>query len=250
MFSACNSSQMDNQLTEKWTSPQCSGKSDAMIQPTDNPKETTIGSPIFWLAIAVVGLGFFLTEQNLNRSLQEEFTFSAETLEQAVAGGNSLRRMAFSAIAMLGVLFLLRNAGPRLSARDPLALLVLAVLAICLASLLWSSDPALTVRRLVVLGFCFLGALGIARQLSARQLCAAVLIVPTAYVAIGILAELKLGTFRPWAAGYRFSGTVHPNTQAGYCGLLCLAAVAMAGDAKRGKALLRPSPWLPLPAFC
>jgi O-antigen ligase len=79
-----------------------------------------------------------------------------------------------------------------------------------------------------VLCFYFIGALGIARQLSDRDLAVAALVITTVYLAVGVAAELALGTFRPWAADYRFSGTLHPNTQGLHLMILCLAAFLLA----------------------
>src|SRR5262249_14024737 len=44
---------------------------------------------------------------------------------------------------------------------------------------------------------------------------------------VGVLAEMRLGTFRPWAADYRFAGTVHPNTQAAGLATFCIAAFCL-----------------------
>jgi len=38
---------------------------------------------------------------------------------------------------------------------------------------------------------------------------------------------------RPWAEGYRFGGTLHPNTAACYCALIVLAACALAAQSKQ-----------------
>jgi len=95
-------------------------------------------------------------------------------------------------------------------------------------SIIWSIDPPLTARRVAVLCFYFIGALGIARQLSDRDLAVAALVITAVYLAVGVAAELALGTFRPWAADYRFSGTVHPNTQGLHLMILCMAAFLLA----------------------
>jgi O-antigen ligase len=57
------------------------------------------------------------------------------------------------------------------------------------------------------------------------------------YLAIGISTELVLGTFQPFAPGYRFAGTLHPNVQGINCALLVLSAVA-AGDIERNRRAL------------
>jgi O-antigen ligase len=43
-----------------------------------------------------------------------------------------------------------------------------------------------------------------------------------------VLVELRLDAFHPWNGEYRFAGSVHPNLQASYCAVLCLAAICLA----------------------
>ena len=52
-----------------------------------------------------------------------------------------------------------------------------------------------------------------ARALDARRIVWLGVLLPAAYLGLGVLAELSLGNFRPWAGDYRFAGTMHPNTQ-------------------------------------
>jgi O-antigen ligase len=91
-------------------------------------------------------------------------------------------------------------------------------------SLTWSIDPSMTIRRLAVLAFCLLGAMGIARAFSGREIVLAGMSIAGAYFALGVVAEISLGNFRPWESVYRFSGTIHPNSQGVNLAILCLAA--------------------------
>ena len=54
------------------------------------------------------------------------------------------------------------------------------------------------------------------------------IVVGGAYLAVGVGAELALGTFRPWSAEYRFAGTIHPNAQGVQLAVLCLASFCLA----------------------
>jgi O-antigen ligase len=80
------------------------------------------------------------------------------------------------------------------------------------------------------------------------------------FLAIGLFAELSLGTFRPWASGYRFAGTVHPNAQGGICATLAISSLAYwlsRRDGDRGERSARReegrsngwSDWLPAILF-
>lgn len=193
------------------------------------PADATRG---LWIAIVVLGAAFFLVEHDLGRSHREEFSVTAEDMETSVQTGDMWRQIAFLSVAALGCGFLWCHGQP-LRLRGPMAWLIVLGAAWCAASVVWSIDTALTMKRVAVLFLCLLGALGMATRLSARQLGLLATAVLAAYVTLGIGAELALGTFRPWNAEYRFAGSVHPNMQGSYCGVLCLAAAAMIGNSRR-----------------
>lgn len=190
-----------------------------------------------WIAMVVLAAAFFLVEHDLRRSQFESFSVTAEDMEDSVQTGDTWRQVAFFSVAALGGSFLFAPGAKPLSLRGPMAWLILAGVASCVASVAWSIDTLLTAKRVAVLLFCLLGALGVAARLSPRQLVELAMFVLAAYITLGIGAELALGTFRPWTAEYRFAGTVHPNTQGAYCGILCLAAAAMAGSSPRARML-------------
>jgi O-antigen ligase len=208
-------------------------------------RTSTITAKVPWasrltlgLAIAVLGVAFFLTEHSLSRSNVEGFSLTTEQLADAVEDGSLRRQLGFSLVAALGLLLLWRhNGAQRQRLRDPLVGLLALYVIWCALSVAWSVDAALTVKRVAVLGFCCLGVLGLTRQLAPRQLCLLAMVLLAGYAILGVAAELALGTFRPWAEEYRFGGTVHPNTQGVYCAVLCLAATALAGRSKRETSL-------------
>jgi exopolysaccharide production protein ExoQ len=112
--------------------------------------------------------------------------------------------------------------------------LLAATIALAFASVLWSHDRGLCLRRLFVLGLTLIGMFGVARRFSLKELCIFALAVSSSCVVIGVACELALGTFRPWSGDYRFSGTVHPNTQGAYLAVLCFAALCLSvSDAPR-----------------
>ncbi|MEX2112395.1 MAG: O-antigen ligase family protein [Pirellulales bacterium] len=67
--------------------------------------------------------------------------------------------------------------------------------------------------------------MAIAKHLSARQFVSIVLACTLAWLGIGIVSELSLGTFRPWLQGYRFAGIFHPNIMGVNCALLIMASL-------------------------
>ena len=176
---------------------------------------------------AIVGLIFFVTEHDLSISLADAFTQTADEMEVVAEGGNFVRRMAFPALALLGLALLYVSRQP-LRINLLLALPMAAYLFLAGASLFWSDDPGVTLRRLIVIGCCTLGAAGLVRRFSMRELCELTVAIVGPFLLLGLLSELRLGTFRPWSGDYRFSGSVHPNTQTAYLTAFALAALGLA----------------------
>ncbi len=209
----------------------------------ETPQQVTVpeaaNSRFFWLSVAVAGACFFVTEHSFRVSLIEHFNESAGELAALASGGNTVRRVAFLCLAVLGACCFWYPSDRPCGLTSALGMLILFSIAWCTSSILWSIDPSMTFRRLIVLLCCFVGAMGVSRQLSVRDLARLSLVVTTSFLAIGVGTEIVLGTFRPWAADYRFAGTVHPNTQGLNLAVLCFSAYCLTRDTKRAKFLLR-----------
>lgn len=189
-----------------------------------------------WLVIVVVGVAIFCTDHGLFVSQREDYAADADQLEVVATSGSWSSRLGFALLALLGGALLARQRGRPWCLAGLLPLLLLLLVAWCLASTLWSADAGRTVRRVGALLFCFVGALGVGRQLTARDLCRLTLVVTAGYAALGVGVELGLGTLRPFASEYRFAGTLHPNEQGANCAFLCLSAVLLLGRESRGRA--------------
>jgi O-antigen ligase len=180
-----------------------------------------------WLIALVLGLAFFANEHNTRQSLKNDFTEDADEMVATAEGGNSLRRVAFLAIAATGALaFVFARQSP-LPTPSPLAVLLIAMVGLCCVSAAWAQDFGMCVRRLLVLVLCVVGTVGVARRLTLRELCIVALAVSSSLVMVGVGCELMLGTFRPWSGEYRFSGTVHPNTQGAYLAVMCFSSLCL-----------------------
>jgi exopolysaccharide production protein ExoQ len=112
------------------------------------------------------------------------------------------------------------------------------LLGLSVVSFAWADDPGMCLRRLLILACCAIAAAGIARTLDLKQISWLAVLTLGGLAIVGVLAELRLGTFRPWASGYRFAGTVHPNTQGPALATLCLAAFGLACGGGRRQVLL------------
>lgn len=91
------------------------------------------------------------------------------------------------------------------------------------ASVGWSDQSGISLRRLIAALIVLGGSLGVARLLRPDELVSAALISMTLLVTASLAIDVAAGA-RPWQSEYRFAGTLHANTQATYCAVLCLAA--------------------------
>ncbi|MFN0018648.1 MAG: O-antigen ligase family protein [Pirellulaceae bacterium] len=188
----------------------------------------------FWLTAGVLGFLFFMTNHDVFVSRLPDYAHYDDSVISVAVGTNFLRRIGFFLLGGLGIWFAF------LSRRTPwkfnpwIALPMLGYVAWCCASVLWSVEPGMGFKRVITLLCFYLCALGIGRRFEMRDLCWLTFVIIAGYLAIGFAVELALGTFRPWESGHRFSGTMHPNSQAAHLTLMCLAAFALApGEPKR-----------------
>ena len=186
------------------------------------------------LAAIIVGTAFFLTEHRVLSSKLEEFGTTADRLSADASGEQMKNLVGFSLIAALGFAYAVWPSESQFRGLNLLAMLIVGYLLWCAASVLWTEDSWRTIKRLVILSFCALGAIGASKQLDNRQLLLLTLGVSVAYGAIGLGTEFALGTFRPWEVGYRFAGTMHPSGQSDNCATVCLAAALWLSSSKRG----------------
>lgn len=202
------------------------------------PDRSATNRRLLWLAIVVVGVVYFFVAHNFQVSRYERYAPWSDAEGTLEAGQNVAKGLALSLIGLLGVYLILRRDGRPLELTGWLPALMLFYLAWATASVLWSVNPSMTCKRLAVLMFCVLAAVGFARQFRPRDVALMAMVISGVYLLIGVSTELALGTFRPWASEYRFAGTVHPNSQGAHLTLLCVASFCLARSATRGKVLL------------
>lgn len=196
--------------------------------------QTALRVPV-WLAALLIGGAFFLCDHSWRVSQAVAYSQSSEEMQITAEGGNTLRRLCFLGLAGLGVAFFACAPSQKSQPRWLLALPVIAYLGWAFSSVLWTTEPGMCLRRLIVL-FCFvLAAWGTARCFSLPDLCRLAVMMLAPLTLIGVLAELSLGTFRPWSGEYRFAGTLHPNSQGMQVAVLAAAAMALARRASQHK---------------
>jgi len=194
-------------------------------------------TPLLVMLVVLLGGSFFFSELDWRVSTYENYAIPPEEAEALVEAGNRTRQAAYVLIGLLGSCLLISPARQKQNLWGLPTLLIGGYYLTCVASIVWSDDPSLSLKRVVVLSFCLLAILGVVRQLTARDLLNLTLAIATGLTVVGIANELVLGTFRPFDAAYRFAGTVHPNTQGAYCGVMVTAAFFGRRSARGSKSL-------------
>lgn len=188
--------------------------------------------PLF-LFLTVV---FFFYGHNLSNAARAmgDYDRSAEYLVTMAAQGSPSHRIALLLLAVFAVVSLFRNwQAVRLRLASPLGWILLAFVAWTFLSSIWAQDTLFTVRRLMTFGVLCIASLALARRLSLREFVLWVFFSTSAFLIVGVVADMAYGTFQPFTSGYRFAGTLLPNGEGIECGLLLLSAVAAADMNRR-----------------
>ena len=192
-----------------------------------------------WILIALIalalGTAFFVSEVDWHISTYENYSLEADDAEALVATGSNTRKAIYATIGLLGGLLLLAASRQPRRLANPTMMFLATYVVMCCASIAWSDDPILSIKRVAVLGFCILGAIGVAKHLNALDLLKLTVVIAFFLVGMGVCTELALGTFKPFNGNYRFAGTVHPNTQGAYCAVLAIAGFFGAKGPTRGR---------------
>lgn len=201
-------------------------------------------TPAGWspLALSAILVGlFFVSTQKFGLGTDE--TFGRVDDRQAAAqmeGGSASRRAGFLVLGLLGTIGLAAAAPLPVEAQRPLAALMAAYVGWIALSVVWSTAPMISLRRLILFACFILGASGIARQTTPRDLIRIALFGSLFCLLLGVAAEIANGTFQPWRGAYRFSGTMQPNSQGMNCSILAFSAIAawIESDRKRSRYLV------------
>jgi len=195
-------------------------------------KNGSVSSPVRYGIMVLLAVVFLLAHHDLFRSTYPDFVpvsgASSAARVDAIQQGRPLRRVAFLSMGALGVVCLgIRRHGSRLNYAGVLLLAYLGWMAVSLG---WSDNPMLTIRRLIVMACFAVGAIGVSRVLSVRDLRNWAILCGAGFLCLGLIAEIVLGTFNPLSSGHRFAGTLHPNGQGLNCAVLVLALVSTARE--------------------
>ncbi|MEN0111369.1 MAG: O-antigen ligase family protein, partial [Planctomycetota bacterium] len=211
---------------------------DAPATPTAEPTTRAAWASARWWRLPVaIGLmvgAFAIIEHDLifaNASVKgyDEAELRDRFIKQ-IRDGNLLRQIALLVFGGSGVAMIGLCTGRRWRLRWSVVAPLAALLLLAVASVGWSVQPAVTAKRIAVLLCLLAGAAGLARFLTPTELLRAVLLSLVGFIAASFAIDIAFGG-RPWQVGsfgeYRFGGTLHPNAQAAYCGVMCVAAACL-----------------------
>jgi len=183
-----------------------------------------------WTIILFLTAAFFLVSHDWYISLTtgNGSSISLGDYTELVDQGNILRRVVFFSLGVGAVFsYVFQRERYRVKIYGILGWLILFFISWALLSITWADDPDICLRRLVLLVMLCLVAFAVSRSLSLHDIILWVFISSIFYLHLGLVAEVVLGTFHPLLEGYRFAGTLHPNSQAINCTLLFFASLFM-----------------------
>lgn len=179
-----------------------------------------------WLILIFLSILFYFIEgHELTFSLRVDQDITTDDLINMASGeGSPLRRVSLALLAISSALIFIFKGLQKNKINGILGWSILIFILWCLASLTWSTDAPLTLKRLSVLLAISVSGFFLSQQYPVKNLVFFVLISCGIYLITGLSCEIYLGTFTPFAEDYRFAGTHNPNVQGANCALMLIAA--------------------------
>lgn len=179
---------------------------------------------VFFLVLCFFNIDHSWTASVIANTNALDYTSGDENITaDRIKGVNTLSTISRLAFACWGCVCFALAPKTRIRSSAPLFWCLVAVAMFLSASVLWSAKPSQTIFKLSVLGTLAIGGAGLAMKFRLREILTIISYICIAFILIGVAAELRFGYFRP-GANYRFIGTSHPNTEAVFASLLCLAS--------------------------
>jgi O-antigen ligase len=191
-----------------------------------------------WFLYLVSFGAFFIAEQfSLTYStvrLRDESVVASSITSGA--GGGGIRPVVFLVLGGIGALFwVLRRPGVKVSLRGALPWLLMGFIVFATLSIMWGEDSSLVIRRVGAFILLSMGAYGFAHRFTNQDVMRFTMGLGGLMVVVGFLAEVALGSFQPWVAGYRFYGIDHANNTGVVAAMVALAAIALGSTTGRRK---------------
>jgi exopolysaccharide production protein ExoQ len=199
-------------------------------------RRTTARHSVPWLVFLVLSVALFFIVHwplEVQRAL-DDYNQSQEAIVQEVASGSAIRQVVLIVLGVFALVSLVSRRSDRPLRMDSrLGWILVIFTAWALLSLMWSEDPPLTLKRLAILVILSIVAVAMVRRFSLHEIVLWTFYNMALFLVVAIVVEVSAGAFQPFASGYRFSGTQHPNGEGIECGILLLSALAAGRVEKR-----------------
>ena len=205
------------------------GNTDYMKNPIEN-------NDLQWWFVTIICVAIFLIHHHPMICLDIDWPNKVGEVAGAIDSGSIIRPLGIFGLLFACVWRFFVTRPHRIRMNGLPAWLALFFLVWVIASVAWAGDTELAFRRIATYCLLFLSASALAMSLTPFDFTRLCFLVTFISLIFGIAMEVALGAFHPLAAGYRFCGSLHPNHQAIYCGILLLTSLSLARDLPARKA--------------
>lgn len=208
--------------------------------PMQSPKTTyvrssreTVNVPIVLITIAIIAscFAFYYQSWNASKTLvpAELVPYDVEANKSAAyaESGNANAAISFLGLACAGAFCCLFKTEKTLPIKPFVITLLALQLFWIVASLAWTTNLPVSIRRVPKELCVALSLYGFSRHLCLREIGWVILGVSTCFISAGFFAEIYQGTFNPFWQYYRFIGTEHPNVLAVYAALMIVTGIML-----------------------
>lgn len=166
---------------------------------------------------------------------EDEWNLEIYDTLQTIKTGSTHRQVLILFLGLFGMLGVFGNRRKWPRAEGWLGWAILLFLFLACLSILWADDWGLTGTRVAAFAMVCLGALGFTRFYDPEDLVSFAILSTGTYLLVGLTAEISTGGFHPLQKDYRFSGLMHPNSQAMNCAVLFLASIVSLNASNRNR---------------
>ncbi len=185
-------------------------------------KSSASGRSMPWLHIAYLTICFLLAAHDPLASTWD-VNRPSEAYALTAGSGSVARQISFLMLALYAIVHIPLWRSDKLQRQGATGVTVLMLCAWIFLSGTWTDSFAASGARLLGLLTLILVASAVCLQFRPETIVRWIGNSTVTFAVIGVLCELALGTFRPFASDYRFSGTLHPNEQGVNCAIAAIA---------------------------
>ena len=179
---------------------------------TDAPRTWSGRIPWFtgWLLFAVFALAGWAWSPSKRWYASSEDDVAA--LVDRISEGESTRQIAYAVLLCFGVAMAMKPASRDVACKARVIYPVLLFVGWALVSVTWSTDHAMTAKRLVVFVAMVTTVIGLLKHYDIKQIAQIAMIIGGFTMLIGLINEARIiAVDHPSWGQWRFGGMMHPN---------------------------------------